>query len=148
MKRPLLIVTLLALGGCATTYTEPTLPADHPANAAAEQAPPPTRWQTLDLAAADPIVPAQAGAGMDHAGHGMGDNPPVPSTQPQPSGRGEESGAHKHEAPSSAPKQNGNSVGAALYACPMHPEVTSDRPDQRCPKCGMKLKKQDGGKQP
>jgi len=24
------------------------------------------------------------------------------------------------------------------YACPMHPEITSDRPD-RCPKCGMKL---------
>ena len=28
--------------------------------------------------------------------------------------------------------------GAVVYACPMHPEVTSDQPG-RCPKCGMKL---------
>src|SRR5262249_4969251 len=26
----------------------------------------------------------------------------------------------------------------AVYVCPMHPDVTSDKPD-RCPKCGMKL---------
>ena len=28
--------------------------------------------------------------------------------------------------------------GRVIYACPMHPEVTSDEPG-RCPKCGMKL---------
>lgn len=31
---------------------------------------------------------------------------------------------------------------ALAYACPMHPEVTSDQPGQ-CSKCGMDLVKQD-----
>lgn len=36
---------------------------------------------------------------------------------------------HEHE---SAPK------AAVVYVCPMHPEVTSDKPGE-CPKCGMAL---------
>lgn len=32
---------------------------------------------------------------------------------------------------------------AAVYTCPMHPEVTSSKPGQ-CPKCGMALVKKGG----
>jgi hypothetical protein len=33
---------------------------------------------------------------------------------------------------------------AAIYTCPMHPDVLADKPG-KCPKCGMKLMpKQDG----
>jgi hypothetical protein len=31
---------------------------------------------------------------------------------------------------------------AAPYSCPMHPDVTSDRPG-RCPKCGMELRRSE-----
>jgi hypothetical protein len=40
-------------------------------------------------------------------------------------------------APPSAMNDTGD-AGAAVYACPMHPEVTAPVPG-RCPKCGMNL---------
>ena len=46
--------------------------------------------------------------------------------------------------------EEGKAVGSALaaiytaeslYSCPMHPEVVTDHPGARCPKCGMNLEK-------
>jgi hypothetical protein len=39
---------------------------------------------------------------------------------------------------SASPPRPADAQPAALYACPMHPDVTSSVPGE-CPKCGMKL---------
>lgn len=71
--------------------------------------------------------PQTPGAGPHHHG----------STMPAPSGQ---EGGHAHESPAGgAAKEE-----AAVYACPMHPEVTSRTPG-KCPKCGMTLVKRRKG---
>lgn len=64
------------------------------------------------------------GAGPHHHGHG-------PATA-APSGQEEDHAGH--EPPGGAVKD------AAVYACPMHPDVTSAT-QGKCPKCGMELVK-------
>ncbi len=111
----------LFLAGCAAQYTEPPLADTHPASAKAAAAPMPEHSGTLDLAKADPLTtPAAPATGHDEA---------------MPSG-------HDHQTPA-APAAPADA--AALYTCPMHPEVVSKEPG-RCPKCNMKLvpkKKED-----
>lgn len=59
-------------------------------------------------------------AGHDHAGH-------------------THTGAPSDGSPSGAPSTSNASAGDVVYACPMHPEVTSTKPGEVCPKCNMKL---------
>lgn len=114
MKIQILMATLLPLGGCASSYSPSSFPPDHPASPEAVGASPVPRSHTLDLEEVDPVGTPSAKEPMEHAGH-MKDAPSEAS-------------------PTLAP------TAATLYTCPMHPEVTSDKPGERCPKCNMKLK--------
>ena len=115
------LAVALVVTGCAAQYTEPALLETHPASAKAAASPMPVRSGTLDLSKADPITAPPTPAAMHDAAS--------PQAHEQP----------MHAAPDS------NAAAAALYTCPMHPEVISKEP-ARCPKCNMKLvpKKNEG----
>lgn len=59
------------------------------------------------------------------------------STEPAPTARAED--AHR--------TTHAEGEGKAIYVCPMHADITSTLPGQRCPKCNMKLVLQKGGDQ-
>jgi len=58
--------------------------------------------------------------------------------QAAPGGAGTASAPHAHSHAASAPAHASASGKAALYTCPMHPEIEQDHPGD-CPKCGMAL---------
>lgn len=84
------------------------------------------------------------------------ENPPTPQPAFRDGGSGQ--ARHAQQATSAAPARpptdhsaHGSSAAAAaqpksteatVYTCPMHPEVTSDKPGT-CPKCGMALVKKE-----
>jgi hypothetical protein len=123
IKIILLFAASLLTIGCATT-TPMTLGADHPANRDASISPLPPPSTTLALPGASTATTnavntrVQKNHDTPHA-HGA----PAATTQPHATG-----------APTTQPRAQ------ALYVCPMHPEVVSNKPG-RCPKCEMYLVK-------
>ena len=142
---PTLGVALLV--GCASPGAGPDLPADHPANPNAAVAPLPQSSTTLALGPDQRSTPASPNPGGQDAANVHGD-------AAEPSGEASGHAHHDHQAvePNDPAKGGAKAApaattraaeGSAVYACPHHPEVVSDKSDQRCPKCNMKLVRQD-----
>src|SRR5688572_15478478 len=125
-KSFLLLALAFAAGGCARTMPM-VVSTDHPASPDAAVAPllPPST--TLALAHPATTAPAPASQPV-HGGHDTGRV-------------GHDShGAHAPQsvAPAASPV-------SAVYFCPHHLEVVSDKPG-KCPKCSMNLARKRGGR--
>jgi|SRR5262245_2110021 len=79
------------------------------------------------LAPTHPASPEAAEAPLPPPSATLAETPTTPGRPPSPPGRGT---SHRQRTP------------AAVYTCPMHPEVRRSQPGQ-CPKCGMNLVPED-----
>ena len=135
MRTLLITFTTILAASCASQPQAKPVEID-PSNPAAAEAPRPTvpdlaPAPSAPAATAPTAAPPTPPPAHDHAAHGAEVAAP-PNTA--------SSGGHDHAraAPSKA---------KAVYTCPMHPEVLSDKPG-RCPKCGMNLVKKSGDAAP
>jgi len=137
--RFLTIAVLLLMVSC-TSPSVPPLSEDHPANPDVTAVPLPSPSPTFSLAEAAPIEPSvvQSSALGTHEGHDHGEAPNAAENKSAPDQ------SHQHDQRFMKDENDSATQPAAQsrYVCPMHPEVTSDKPS-KCPKCGMKLVEKD-----
>lgn len=81
--------------------------------------------------ASSPASPSATEAPHAEVARSLREDPPLPGASTEGW-----AGLAVEDAP--AARDHEHEHGATVYTCPMHPEVTSDKP-ATCPKCGMKL---------
>lgn len=91
----------------------------------------PLRPDPFDAAAPAAVAEAEK-ARQDHSGH---EGQQMRGITP---GEDKENPPTPMAATRDTTTKTANTTGQVVYTCPMHPEVTSDKPGT-CPKCGMAL---------
>ena len=135
--------------GTAGTAGAPTIAPAPRSNAEIQRITPAATLQRDAFDAAAPIAVAEAvkAAHGGHDGHQTRgitpgedhENPPTPMPATRDGSSTAPATDHSQHG-ASAGSQQGQPAAAAVYSCPMHPDVTSDKPGT-CPKCGMALVK-------
>jgi len=133
------LVLLAALAGCGPRIAPLRVDTRDPVDPRAPEGRPTPGWIGLQADEFDrPVAAAQVGTGAD------GDSATPVHEEHAPAHRGHDPGS-KVPAPKAASPSPRPSVPArdqaqptAMFACPMHPEVT-DTTASECPKCGMTL---------
>ena len=136
------LAALALLSGCAGDAAAPRITADHPAHPDAAASPLPTPSETLAVGSTA-AVPASSEASYDHGVQHVDpkdrEGPAANQQQQQKVGSGHDHHNHEMQPVTNSSPTTRPAGGAAVYACPHHPEVMSDKPGQTCPKCRMKL---------
>lgn len=133
MTRSWFALSILVLLVACGKRTVVEVPASHPASPSAAQAPLPEPSTTLAITPDQRDRTDAPRADPDHADHQRGKSAPTSKAEAEPVGPGHQGHGTPSEGDDTKPP------GAAVaYRCPMHPEVTSDKPGT-CPKCEMKL---------
>jgi hypothetical protein len=129
------IASILALGGCSSGPVLVSQSSGDPSSQATAEAPAPAALASTPEIAAEP-APA-APSNHQHTNHQVEPAPAAPSNH-------QHANHQNRNVPAAtagrAAKPAASAAGdaKAVYACPMHPNVTSREPG-RCPECGMDL---------
>jgi hypothetical protein len=131
-------ISIAASAGCSAELAQRPA-ANDPTNAASAEAPfrrPPSYEPDPLLSPVPPKSPEPQTTGTEQLHSPTATPPGNPPMREEPGGHPP---AHQHEhGGGDTPHRQKKPAAAAVYTCPMHPEVRQPQPG-KCPKCGMTL---------